>query len=118
MDEMLRYLNQDVNVYDNYIELFTNQFLSPIADKAPLFYRYYPMDTTVEDGLKIVHLSFFPRNKTDMLLQGDLYVALDCLQFRFASDEGLHHEPEFLLEGRLDPRSSAAEMYCSPRKSR
>lgn len=77
MDEMLRYLNQDVNVYDNFIELFTNQFLSPIADKAPLFYRYYPMDTIVEDDLKIVHLSFFPRNKTDMLLQGDLYVALD-----------------------------------------
>lgn len=77
VNQMLRYLNQDVNVYDNFIELFTNQFLSPIADNAPLFYRYYPMDTTVEEGLKIVHLSFFPRNKTDMLLQGDLYVALD-----------------------------------------
>lgn len=77
IDEAMRYLNQDVDVYDNFIDLFTNQFLSPIADKAPLFYRYYTVDTTEENGTKIVHLSFFPRNKTDMLLQGDLYIALD-----------------------------------------
>lgn len=77
IDEAMRYLNQDIDVYDNFIDLFTNQFLSPIADKAPLFYRYYPVDTTEENGAKIVHLSFFPRNKTDMLLQGDLYIALD-----------------------------------------
>jgi Family of unknown function (DUF5686)/CarboxypepD_reg-like domain len=73
----LRYLNQEIDLYDNYVELLTNQFLSPIADNAPLFYRYYPMDTLEEHGKKIVRLSFFPRNKTDMLLQGDLYIALD-----------------------------------------
>lgn len=77
LNKALQYLNQDINIYDNYIVLLTNHFLSPIANNAPLFYRYYPMDTSEEAGSKIVRLSFFPRNKTDMLLQGDLYVSLD-----------------------------------------
>jgi hypothetical protein len=73
----LRYLYQNVDLYDNYVVLLTDHFLSPIANNAPLFYRYYPADTLVENGSKIVRLQFFPRNKTDMLLQGELYVALD-----------------------------------------
>ncbi|MBK8557582.1 MAG: hypothetical protein IPL65_18340 [Lewinellaceae bacterium] len=73
----LQYLNQDISLYDNYITLLTDHFMSPIANAAPLFYRYYPMDTLEMNGSKVVRLAFYPRNKTDMLLQGDLYVALD-----------------------------------------
>jgi len=77
MDKSLQYLYEEVDIYDNFITLLTDQFLSPIANNAPLFYRYYPKDTIEENGKKIVRLEFFPRNKTDMLLQGDLYIALD-----------------------------------------
>ncbi|MGI9158542.1 MAG: DUF5686 family protein, partial [Saprospiraceae bacterium] len=77
LSQGLQYINQEVNLYNNYVELLTDHFLSPIANNAPLFYRYYPMDTLEEAGSKIVRLAFFPRNKTDMLLQGDLYIALD-----------------------------------------
>ncbi len=77
IEKYLRYMYQDVDIYDNYVVLLTDHFLSPIADNAPLFYRYYPADTIEENGSKIVRLQFFPRNKTDMLLQGDLYIALD-----------------------------------------
>ncbi len=77
LNQGLQYVNQEVNLYDNYVKLLTDHFLSPIANNAPLFYRYYPMDTLEEAGSKIVRLAFFPRNKTDMLLQGDLYIALD-----------------------------------------
>ncbi len=77
VEKYIRYMYQDVNIYDNFVVLLTDHFLSPIANSAPLFYRYYPADTIVQNGSKIVRLQFFPRNKTDMLLQGDLYVALD-----------------------------------------
>lgn len=77
INKALRYLNQDVDLYDNYVVLLTDHFLSPISNLAPMFYRYYPMDTLEESGSKIVRLAFYPRNKTDMLLQGDLYIALD-----------------------------------------
>jgi Family of unknown function (DUF5686)/CarboxypepD_reg-like domain len=77
LDRYLRYMYEEANIYDNYVVLLTDHFLSPIADNAPLFYRYYLADTMETSGSKVVHVQFFPRNKTDMLLQGDLYVALD-----------------------------------------
>lgn len=77
MNQSLQYLYEEIDIYDNYITLLTDQFLSPIAPAAPLFYRYYPADTLLEDGRKIIKLEFFPKNKTEMLLQGELYIALD-----------------------------------------
>jgi hypothetical protein len=77
IDQWMHYLYQDIDLYDNYVVILTDHFLSPIANNAPLFYRYYPEDTIIENGSKIVKLLFFPRNKTDMLLQGELYIALD-----------------------------------------
>jgi Family of unknown function (DUF5686)/CarboxypepD_reg-like domain len=77
IEKYLRHLYQESDIYDDFVVLLTDHFISPIADNAPLFYRYYPADTIEVEGSKIVRLQFFPRNKTDMLLQGDLFVALD-----------------------------------------
>lgn len=77
LERYLRYLYQEVDIYDNYVVLLTDHFLSPISDNAPIFYRYYTVDTTESSGSKIARIQFFPRNKTDMLLQGELFIALD-----------------------------------------
>ena len=77
MTEYLKYLYQDINIYDNNISFLTNQFLSPIANSAPTFYRFYIMDTALISGSKCVKLLFSPRNKTDMLFQGFMYITLD-----------------------------------------
>ncbi len=77
MDKGLQYLYKEVDIYDNYVDMLSDQFMSPIANGAPLFYRYYAADTIEEAGKKVVRLEFYPKNKMDMLLQGDLYVALD-----------------------------------------
>ena len=37
----LNYLYQNINIYDNNIMFLTNNFVSPIANNAPIFYRYY-----------------------------------------------------------------------------
>lgn len=70
-------LYDKVDIYDNNITLLTNQFLSPIANSAPTFYRYYITDTIKTTFPYLVELSFFPRNKSDFLFQGKLYVTLD-----------------------------------------
>lgn len=77
IDRYMSYLYQESDIYDDYIVLLTDHFISPIADNAPIFYRYYPADTTEVQGSKIARIQFFPRNKNDLLLQGDIYVALD-----------------------------------------
>lgn len=70
-------LYDKVDIYDNNISLLTNQFLSPIANSAPTFYRFYITDTIKTSQPYLVELSFFPRTKTDYLFQGKLYITLD-----------------------------------------
>lgn len=73
----LKRLYENVNIYDNNIMLFTNQFLSPIAGSAPTFYMYYIRDTIEMDGIKVVKLYFTPRNPQDLLFRGTLFITLD-----------------------------------------
>lgn len=70
-------LYDKIDIYDNNITLLTNQFLSPIANSAPTFYRFYITDTVKLEQDKLVELSFFPRTKGDFLFRGKLYVTLD-----------------------------------------
>lgn len=79
-DGLAAYFNklyQDIDIYDANIELVTNQFLSPIAGSSPTFYRFYITDTVKTEQPYLVELSFFPRNKSDLLFQGKLYITLD-----------------------------------------
>ena len=73
----LKRLYEDVDIYQNNIFLFTNQFLSPIADMAPSFYRFYITDTVEREGVKLIRLSFTPKNLTDLLFRGTMFVTLD-----------------------------------------
>jgi len=77
LEDNIKYLYQDIDIYDNNITLLTNQFLSPVASSAPTFYRYYIMDTIQTDAGKCIKLYFGSRNKQDMLFQGFLYIQLD-----------------------------------------
>lgn len=74
------YLNRmyaQVDIYSNNIFLMTNEFLSPIADVAPTFYKFFITDTIVVDNVKLVSLSFTPRNGADLLFEGQIYITLD-----------------------------------------
>lgn len=73
----LNYLYQDVNIYEPEIFFLTSKFVSPIASAAPAFYRYYIIDTLPLNELKCVRLFFEPRNKTDFLFHGNIFVAMD-----------------------------------------
>jgi hypothetical protein len=68
---------QDIDIYANNVSLLGNQLLSPIANNAPTFYQYYISDTLKQHVPQLIELSFFPRNKGDMLFAGKLYVTLD-----------------------------------------
>ena len=68
---------QDIDIYDNNISVVSNQFLSPIANNAPTFYKFYITDTVRTGTPHLAELSFTPRNKTDLLFEGKLYVTLD-----------------------------------------
>lgn len=77
ISEYMKYLYQDIDIYESSVTLLTSQFLSPISSVAPNFYRYYITDTLQIDSVKCVKLFFAARNKGDLLFEGNLYVSLD-----------------------------------------
>ncbi|SES20993.1 DUF5686 and carboxypeptidase-like regulatory domain-containing protein [Pedobacter rhizosphaerae] len=68
---------QDIDIYKNNISVISNEFLSPIADGAPTFYKFFITDTLKNQTPEVIELSFTPRNTTDMLFEGRLYVTND-----------------------------------------
>ena len=75
--DWLNYLYEEVDIYENNVLFLTNKFISPISSVAPTFYRYYITDTTISGGEKCTRLYFTPRNKSEFLFQGYLYITMD-----------------------------------------
>jgi hypothetical protein len=77
VSQYFKHMYADIDIYDNSIFLILNNFLSPIADGAPTFYKFFITDTLVINNTKVVELSFTPRNTSDLLFEGKIYVTLD-----------------------------------------
>ena len=77
ISQYINRLYSDINIYENNVTILTTQFLSPIADMAPTFYRYYIRDTVELEGIKLVKLYFTPKNPNDLLFRGTMFVTLD-----------------------------------------
>ena len=77
VSQYLKRLYADINIYDNNVTILTTQFLSPIADMGPTFYRYFIRDTVELDGIKLVKLYFTPKNPNDLLFRGTMFITLD-----------------------------------------
>jgi len=70
-------LYMDIEIYDNNIPLLGNQLLSPIADGAPAFYKFFITDTIKDVSPQLIELSFTPRNTNNMLFEGKIYITMD-----------------------------------------
>jgi len=77
LNQYIKHIYTDVNIYDNDILLITFQFKSPIADLAPTYYKFFITDTVVVNNTKLVELAFTPRNTADVLFEGKIYITLD-----------------------------------------
>lgn len=79
-DGITSYVNrlyEDMDIYSNDISIATNLLLSPLANSAPTFYKFFIRDTIKDREPQLIELGFVPRNKTDMLFEGKLYITLD-----------------------------------------
>ncbi|MCF8238171.1 MAG: DUF5686 and carboxypeptidase regulatory-like domain-containing protein [Saprospiraceae bacterium] len=118
IDKGVQYLYQPIDIYDPNILLLTNKFPSPISNTAPLLYRYYPVDTIEQNGHQVVKLEFYPRNKYDMYLQGELYVALDStypvtgIRFTINPQANLNWVQHLTVEQRYEQQPSGQYMIA------
>jgi hypothetical protein len=88
----LNYLYQNINIYDNEILFLTNKFLSPIAGTAPAFYKYFVDDTLLVNDVTCIRMFFAPRNKSDFLFHGYLYITMDSTYAVRKIDMGINED--------------------------
>ncbi len=74
-------LYQDIDIYDNNIDLLSNQFTSPISPLGTTIYKYFIIDTVEINGYECVNLAFTPRNKADFAFKGNMYILNDSTTY-------------------------------------
>ncbi|MBN2236885.1 MAG: carboxypeptidase-like regulatory domain-containing protein, partial [Bacteroidales bacterium] len=67
-------LYQEVNVYDNYIQVFEKNFVSPISDNGRNTYDYVLIDTVELNNKQNFHLMFKPKRKQELTFVGELWI--------------------------------------------
>lgn len=77
LNQVIDILYQDIDIYENNINLLQNQFLSPLSPIAIDFYRFYIVDTVDVEGVSAINLSFIPKNQANFGFTGNLYISND-----------------------------------------
>ena len=67
----------DVDLYDDQIRLLQYPFTSPIGKDAIAFYRFYIVDTVMVDRDECFHLEFTPNNPQDFGFRGNIWILTD-----------------------------------------
>ncbi len=70
------------NYYDNYIKLYEQNFVSPLASNGKFYYRYYLVDSAMVDGVKQFKIDFYPRRKGENVFKGYMMIDEDRFALR------------------------------------
>lgn len=74
LDQFTGEMYMDINVYDNYINIFNKGFVSPVANFARMFYHFYLEDSTYIDNRWCYKLRFTPKRSGDLTFEGEMWI--------------------------------------------
>ena len=67
-------VSQKINCYENYMQLFGKEFISPISEFADKFYKFRGADTQYIKGVQVLHLLFVPLREGENVFNGDAWI--------------------------------------------
>ncbi len=79
-------LDIEVNFYDNFVNLFSQNFVSPMADNGWFYYKYFLADSIFLNGHKQYRINFIPRRKGDKVFKG--YMTTDTKDYSLIEIDG------------------------------
>jgi hypothetical protein len=65
---------QEYNFYQNWLNIVTKEFVSPIADGWKLYYEYDLMDSLYIGEHFCYRLDFFPKSPQDLAFTGSMWI--------------------------------------------
>lgn len=73
--KMLGVMNQNVNIYSNFIPVMDKNFISPFNDNADAYYKFSVADTQVLGKQRIYHFIFRPKRPGQNTFEGEAWVS-------------------------------------------
>jgi hypothetical protein len=97
----------DINIYDNYINMFGKSFVSPTANFAKSFYRFYLNDSSFIDNHWCYLLSFVPKRSGDLTFTGEMWIhdttyAIKQFNANISPDANLNFITDMYVEHTFD----------------
>lgn len=93
--QFLGSMDQNVNVYNNFIPVMNKQFISPASDNGDAYYYYRVLDTQVVNKNRYYHLVFTPKHRGENTFEGDCWVhagtfAIQKMNLRLGKDANVN----------------------------
>jgi len=87
------YIN--INIYNNHLDVFQKNFVSPISNSGLMYYRYYLVDSTFIDNKWCYKIMYKPRRKQELTFTGSFWVndttfAVKEIELRIADDANIN----------------------------
>jgi len=82
ISKLLGVMNQNVNVYGNYVNVMDKDFIGPFNDNADVYYNFSVPDTQLIGDKKIFHFVFAPKHAGQSTFQGDAWVMAQTFQIQ------------------------------------
>ena len=67
-------MHQKINIYDNFVDIFGKNFISPFSRYGLQHYRYYITDSIYVKNKKCYQLKYIPKHKQELTFSGDFWV--------------------------------------------
>ena len=75
-------MNQNINVYGNFVNVMDKDFIGPFNDNADDYYSFSVPDTQLQGGNKIYHFVFRPKRPGQNTFEGDAWVTAKTYQIQ------------------------------------
>ncbi|MDL2230497.1 DUF5686 and carboxypeptidase regulatory-like domain-containing protein [Alistipes sp. OttesenSCG-928-L06] len=98
----------DVNLYDNYVNIFEVNIPSPLCDHGQAFYDYFLIDSLDYGGRKTYHIRFHPKSLGSPVFDGEINVdatdwALRSAKMRLAKGINVNWLRDLFIENTNEP---------------
>ena len=95
INQFLGSMDQNVNVYNNFIPVMNLKFISPASDNGDNYYYYRVIDTQVVNKNRYYHLVFTPKRHGENTFEGDCWVhagtfAIQKMNLRLGKDANVN----------------------------
>ena len=118
LNQFLGDMYVDINIYENSIPLFNQAFISPLANYARSFYRFYLDDSTFIDNKWCYKLTFKPKRNSDLTFQGEMWIhdttyAVKSISAKITPGTNMNYVQDFYFEQEFDQVAKEVWMLTS-----